>query len=126
MTEHTTAARVAAADYRDITLECSDPVAIITMNRPAALNAFTTRMLAEIKHAIAVAEADPQVVGIVLTGAGRGFCAGMDMNALADLSQGDSLAEDLSPFDAAPGDPVAGEPFLEAFGYLLAVRKPVL
>lgn len=126
MTEPMTTAPLAAADYRDITLECGDPVAVITLNRPAALNAFTTRMLAEIKHAIAVAEADPAVVGIVLTGAGRGFCAGMDMNALADMSQGDSVAEDLSAFDARPGDPVAGEPFMLAFGYLLAVRKPVL
>ena len=68
--------------YKEISYQVDDPVAVITMNRPDALNAFTTRMLAEIRHAVAAAEQDDQVVGIVLTGAGRGFCAGMDINAL--------------------------------------------
>ena len=68
--------------YQDITYSVEDPVATITMNRPDALNAFTTRMLAEIRHALGEAEKDDRVVGIILTGAGRGFCAGMDMNAL--------------------------------------------
>lgn len=116
----------AAADYQELTLAITDPVAIITLNRPAALNAFTSRMLAELRHAIAVAEADTRVVGIVLTGAGRGFCAGMDMNALNSMSQGDRSSEDLSTLAAHPGDPVAGEPFMLAFGYLLTVRKPII
>ena len=74
--------------YSEIIYEVADPVATITMNRPDRLNAFTTRMLAEIRHALAEAEKDSRVVGIVLTGAGRGFCAGMDMDALDDISAG--------------------------------------
>ena len=113
-------------DYQELNYSVTDPVAVITLNRPAALNAFTNRMLAELKHAIAAAEADQRVIGIVLTGAGRGFCAGMDMNALSDLSRGSGNAEDLSALAAEPGDPALGEPFLLAFGYLLAVRKPII
>ena len=60
-------------DYQEIIYEIAEPVATITMNRPEALNALTVRMLAEIRHAMAAAEQDERVVGIVLTGAGRGF-----------------------------------------------------
>ncbi|MFW6093600.1 MAG: enoyl-CoA hydratase-related protein [Pseudomonadota bacterium] len=112
--------------YQEIEYRVDDPVAVITMNRPDALNAFTRRMLEEIRHAVAAAESDPQVVGIVLTGAGRGFCAGMDMNALDDMASGDSTAEDLSALNAEPGDPDMGEDFEVTYGYLLAVRKPIL
>lgn len=114
-------------DYRDIRYQVDDPVAIITMNRPEALNAFTTRMLAEVRHAFAQAEQDERVVGIVLTGAGRGFCAGMDMNALNDMSaQSGTAREDLSALQAQPGDPRMGDDFQVAFAYLLSVRKPII
>lgn len=113
--------------YRDILYEVDDPVGVITMNRPDALNAFTERMLAEIRHALAAAERDERVVGIVLTGAGRGFCAGMDMNALDGMAGGsDDASEDLSELDAKPGDPELGEDFQATYSYLLAVRKPII
>jgi enoyl-CoA hydratase/carnithine racemase len=112
--------------YQEIIYEVTDPVAVITMNRPDALNAFTTRMLAEVRHAIAQAERDDRVVGIVLTGAGRGFCAGMDMNALNDMSAGGGAREDLSALASDPGDPRMGEDFRVAFAYLLSVRKPIV
>lgn len=112
--------------YQDILYEVEDPVAVITMNRPDSLNAFTNRMLAEIRHALAEAERDPAVVGIVLTGAGRGFCAGMDMGSLDALSSGERAVEDLSELEAQPGDPSLGENFEVTFSYLLAVRKPIL
>ena len=54
-------------------------MATITLNRPAVLNAWTDRMGFEVRHAVAQAEHDPRVVGIVITGAGRGFCSGADM-----------------------------------------------
>lgn len=113
-------------EYRDILYSVDDPVAIITLNRPDALNAFTTRMLAEIRHALAAAEADSSVVGIVITGAGRGFCPGMDMNALDNLSSGGGEAEDLSALKASPGDPALGENFQITYTYLQAVRKPII
>jgi enoyl-CoA hydratase/carnithine racemase len=112
--------------YQEILYEVEDPVAVITMNRPDRLNAFTNRMLAEIRHAIAAAEADPQVVGIVLTGAGRGFCAGMDMGALDQMGAGTATREDLSGLAAEPGDPAMGDQFGVAFTYLLSVRKPII
>ncbi len=113
--------------YRDILYRVEDPVAIITMNRPERLNAFTRTMLAEIRHAVAAAEADTRVVGIILTGAGRGFCAGMDMAALDEISEAASLASEEDPaLAAAPGDAAMGADFSIAYTYLLAVRKPVL
>jgi enoyl-CoA hydratase/carnithine racemase len=57
----------------------SDPVAVVTTNRPTALNAFTEQLGSELRDAMLRANADPAVVGIVLTGAGRAFCAGADM-----------------------------------------------
>ncbi len=112
--------------YQQIAYEVQDPVAVITMNRPDRLNAFTTRMLAEIRHALAAAERDVDVVGIVLTGAGRGFCAGMDMGSLDNLSSGTSEREDLSALEAAPGDPELGPNFQVTYSYLLAIRKPLI
>ncbi len=113
--------------YQDILYRIDDPVAVITMNRPDALNAMTVRMLAEIRHALAAAEKDEQVVGIVLTGAGRGFCAGMDMNALNTMAGGrGGDADDLSTLKASPGDPAMGPDFQVTYGYLLSVRKPII
>jgi enoyl-CoA hydratase/carnithine racemase len=75
--------------YEQIRYEVSDPIATITLNRPQALNAWTDRMGAEVKHAVAQAENDPAAVAIVITGRrGRGFCAGADMKLLSTLSRG--------------------------------------
>jgi len=112
--------------YQDIIYDVADPVAIITMNRPDQLNAFTNRMLAEIRHALAAAEQDERVVGIILTGAGRGFCAGMDMGSLDNLASGTGQAEDLSALSADPGDPDLGADFQVTFSYLLSIRKPLI
>ncbi len=62
--------------YEHIHYDVQDPVATITLNRPEVLNAITARMQAELKHALALAEADKAVVGIVLTGEGRVLCRG--------------------------------------------------
>lgn len=113
--------------YREIIYDVTDPVAVITMNRPQALNAVTLRMQAELRHALAAAEADPAVVGIVLTGAGRGFCAGADMQRLDAAAAGDSgEAEDLSEFGAAPGDRSMGRNFEVSFTYMLSLTKPLI
>jgi enoyl-CoA hydratase/carnithine racemase len=114
--------------YEEILYEVTDPVATITLNRPQVLNAWTDRMEHEVRHAVAAAEADRRVVGIVITGAGRGFCAGADMNRLAAISAGNrtfaAAAEDLA---AEPGDPASGEDLhLGTYTYLLSVPKPVI
>ena len=66
-------------DYELIELEVQDGVALITLNRPDKLNAWTPRMSEEQMHAIGLANNDASVGAIVMTGAGRGFCAGADM-----------------------------------------------
>lgn len=113
--------------YEEIIYDVQNPVAVITMNRPEALNALTGRMQAEIRHALGRAETDPAVVGIVLTGAGRGFCAGADIGGLdATASGGGGPTEDLSALAASPGDPDMGENFQVTFTYMLSVRKPLI
>src|SRR4029453_15653115 len=67
--------------YSPIPAERRDAVALITLNRPEKLNAWTPAMAVEQARAIEEANADPQVGAIVMTGAGRGFCAGADMEA---------------------------------------------
>jgi len=72
------------------------PVRVLTLNRPAALNAFTAAMLAEARAALAEAAADASVRAVVITGAGRAFCAGQDL--------GDPLVKPDTDPDAAPKD----------------------
>jgi enoyl-CoA hydratase/carnithine racemase len=65
--------------YETIAYERRDAVALITLNRPARMNAWTPRMASEQADAIRGANEDDEVGAIVMTGAGRGFCAGADM-----------------------------------------------
>ncbi len=111
--------------YRELIYEVNDPIATITLNRPERLNALTGRLLDEIKHAVAAAEADERVVGIILTGAGRGFSAGADMQGLKSTAEGTSRAEE-DRLESAPGDPSLGPDFAITYSYLLAVRKPLI
>jgi len=71
-------------------------VALITLNRPEALNSFTRVMHAELWAAFDRAEADNQIRAIVLTGAGRGFCAGLDLSEL-DFTPGPRRVERADP-----------------------------
>ena len=113
-------------EYKQILYEVSDPVATITLNRPEVLNAWTNRMAAEVKHAVAQAEEDQRVVAIILTGAGRGFCAGADLKGLQAISEGNRDREASNDLDADPGDATMGESFRGAYTYLLSVRKPII
>lgn len=114
-------------NYEHIQYDVTNPVATITLNRPDALNAITARMQAEMKHALAAAEQDSAVVGIVLTGAGRGFSAGADIGGLQATAGGEKReAEDLSGFKATPGNPAMGENFSVTFSYLLSISKPLI
>ena len=113
--------------YEQILYDVQDPVAVITLNRPDSLNALTGRMQREFKHALAAAEDNSAVVGIVLTGAGRGFCAGADIGGLQSTAEGKGgRVEDFSHLKAAPGDPEMGENFKVSYTYMLAVRKPII
>ena len=66
-------------EYEQILYEKRGHTVIITMNRPERLNAWTWKMAAERNDAFRRANADPEVASIILTGAGRGFCAGADV-----------------------------------------------
>ena len=106
-----------SSPYRDITLDIDDPVAILRLNRPDKLNAFTLETLQDIRAAIGAAAADPRVVGIVITGNGRGFCAGLDAAALAAATQDASAwAADSAAHPELPG----------IFSYFLETPKPVI
>lgn len=67
--------------YEQITSERRGDVQLLTMNRPERLNAWTPRMASELADAIGAANDDAAVGAVVLAGAGRGFCAGADMEA---------------------------------------------
>lgn len=77
-------------EYSNITLSVGDRVATVRLNRPDTLNALSPRLLDELTHAAAVADADQSVKALVVRGMGRGFCAG------ADLRYFDQVFDDLS------------------------------
>jgi enoyl-CoA hydratase/carnithine racemase len=116
------------SSYEDVALEVKDGVAVISLNRPAALNAFTTAMALGLKRAVADSVADAAVRVIVITGAGRGFCAGADMNVLQNIPAGGrvtSMPEVSFHFYSGLG-PDVGPHYAGRFGYLLQARKPVI
>jgi enoyl-CoA hydratase/carnithine racemase len=116
--------------YDEILYEVDDPTATITLNRPETLNAFTPRMGAELRHAAGEAERDPRVVGIVVTGAGRGFCAGADMKVLSALFErgagGSDGAAGMDAGDIEAGDASWGDDLRGTYTYLMSVPKPVI
>ena len=67
-------------EFRHITYELRGAAALITLDRPDRLNAFTARMAAELMAALDLSDADDQVRGVVVTGSGRAFCAGADLS----------------------------------------------
>src|SRR4051812_35131588 len=76
--------------------EARGAVALITLNRPQALNSFTRQMHHELWAALDRIEADKSIRAAVITGAGRGFCAGLDLSEL-DFKPGPGLAERANP-----------------------------
>ena len=106
-------------DYQDITLDTEDGIATITLNRPDKLNAFTGRMMHEIIDAFDTTDADDAVKAVIVTGAGKGFCAGADLS-----SGGDTFAKGGSDVQTDQGVPRDG-------GGLVSLRifnslKPVI
>ncbi len=76
-------------DYPDVLYTVKDRIGTITLNRPDRLNAYTPAMADGVRRAMAAAAQDGQVRVIVLTGAGRGFCAGADMEVLNATLKGE-------------------------------------
>lgn len=71
-------------EYENIIYEVSDRIGTITLNRPDAYNATTDDLYLELQHALGVIAADPDVGCVIITGAGKGFCAGADLKARKD------------------------------------------
>lgn len=113
--------------YQEILYEIDGPAATITLNRPATLNALTDLTQAEVRHALDVSERNPSVIGTVLTGAGRGFCSGVDMGALSAMSaQGQPIKKSVEHLAANPGNPDYDPNFMLTPTYFLALRKPLI
>ena len=71
--------------WQNVLLDVGDGIGVLTLNRPEKLNAFAGEMRREVADALDALEADPDVRVIVITGAGRGFCAGADVGYMAEL-----------------------------------------
>lgn len=112
--------------YEEILYQVNNPAATIKLNRPDRLNAWTDRMGLELRHAIDRAEKDEDVVVIVITGEGRGFCAGADLQGLSNLSEGKGARSSGGDLTANPGDPEMEEGFRGTYTYLMSVRKPII
>jgi len=121
-------------NYPDILYAVKDRIATITLNRPDRLNAYTDRMAASIRLAMADAARDSSVRVVVLTGAGRGFCAGADMDLLQGIQQTGSERQ------ASRGEGEVGDAFDSKFGpklddefadmrrfaYFMRTKKPII
>jgi enoyl-CoA hydratase/carnithine racemase len=109
-------------NWTQLLYKVEDRVATITLNRPDRLNAYTPTMSAELREAFAAADADEGVRAIVLTGAGRGFCAGADMERLSSAAAGKT---DLRNDGDWPTEGLAAN-FAQRCSYILGIRKPVI
>lgn len=78
-------------NYKTIEFSVSDGTATLTLNRPDRLNSFTVEMHEEMQDALTKIESDNSIRALLLTGAGRGFCAGQDLNDRAVAPGGDAV-----------------------------------
>jgi 2-(1,2-epoxy-1,2-dihydrophenyl)acetyl-CoA isomerase len=103
-------------DYSCIVLDSSDGVLTLTLNRPDVLNSFTTAMAGEVLAALRLAADDSTVRAVLITGAGRGFCAGQDLSEA--LPTGDGPMPDIGEFVKRSYNPIIRA--------IRALEKPVI
>src|ERR1700723_3258675 len=107
--------------------EVAKRVATITLNRPDKLNAWTAVMEQEVRAAMEDAEKDENVRVIVLTGAGRGFCAGADMSLLSTVAEkGLDEARRAQAVQTAAKSEGSRRDFQKKYSYFPGVTKPVI
>lgn len=114
--------------YQEILYNVADRVATITLNRPDKLNAWTAVLEQEVRRAVYDAEADENVRVIVLTGAGRGFCAGADMSLLSNIAaRGITDRERVlaNTGNGAERENVRPD-FQKKYSYFPSIQKPVI
>jgi enoyl-CoA hydratase/carnithine racemase len=111
--------------YAEILYDVSDRIATITLNRPEKLNAWTEQMATEVRHALLAAEGDGNVRVIILTGAGRGFCAGADMSLLKQAASS-GVDRRLIPPQPEPGKNGGRPDFQRRYSYFPSIKKPIL
>jgi 2-(1,2-epoxy-1,2-dihydrophenyl)acetyl-CoA isomerase len=102
-----------------VRFEARGAVALLTLNRPDALNSFTRQMHHDLWAALDRAEADPAIRALVITGAGRGFCAGADLSEF-DFNPGPDLVQRADP------GPVIEQAFNPTARRLQSLRMPVI
>lgn len=108
--------------YEQLLYTVDGPLATITLNRPERMNALTKVLEAELRTAIEQAGRDAAVRAIVLTGAGRAFCAGMDMEELEVLPPEDIQAEQwMRPYDMN-----RRADYQTRYSYFPATSKPII
>jgi len=110
--------------YTEIEYGVADGVATITLNRPDRLNAFTTTMARELVAAFDSTDADDDVRVVLLTGAGRGFCAGADLSDGAATFDATRKAVERADFGTVDGVPRDGGGYVSL--RIAASRKPVI
>jgi enoyl-CoA hydratase/carnithine racemase len=106
--------------YQQILFDVSGPVATITLNRPDRLNAFTYVLAGEMLDALQEVDKDDSIRATILTGAGRGFCAGMD------LSTGGSTFDPSKQHGASNGGEQPKTPVDKILSVMLNLKKPVI
>jgi enoyl-CoA hydratase/carnithine racemase len=99
--------------HETLLFELKDQIATITLNRPERMNAWNATMAAELSGALSACDADDDIRVVVITGAGRAFCAGADLGRGGETFSG-----------RREGAIVGGDPDAEVFPYM--IRKPVI
>ena len=116
-------------NFAEIIYDKSDRIATVTFNRPEKMNAWTPTMGAETRTALLDADRDPTIGAIMVTGAGRAYCAGADMGGLSEISSGRASAT-----GSGSGPSPDQEEWLRAqrpdyrnqYAYVLGLSKPVI
>lgn len=104
-----------AASSDELLYAVEDGVAVVTINRPQTMNAFTREMIDRLRSVATQAERDPAVFGMAITGTGRAFCSGLDVTLLSRAAESGGAAARVPPGEL-PG----------LFVHLLQLSKPVI
>ena len=107
-------------EYQTILLEKKDNIAFLTLNRPEKLNALSPQMMVELVHAFRKVSQDDEIRVLVITGAGRGFCSGLDL-AAQGRTEGPSSGAGTEIEGISPGDFPREAPLA-----LVGMKKPVI